>query len=159
PQSDSTRKRSRPAQVQLSQSLFNWTNWGRLNTSKATALSADSDYDAASQDLFVRTSTAYFGVLTSQEELIFAQANEKALARQLDQAEQRFQVGLSAITDVHNARANHDSAVAQVILSQNTLDNAREALIQIIGKDFGALKKLRMEMALAKPEPADQQAW
>src|SRR4029079_15546568 len=85
PSSDSTRNSSRPAQVQLSQSLFNWTNWSRLNTSKATALSADSDYDAASQALFVRTSTAYFGVLTSQEELVFAQANEKALARQLDQ--------------------------------------------------------------------------
>src|SRR5512141_2244854 len=87
PSNDSTRNRSRPAQVQLSQSLFNWTNWSRLKASRATAASADSNYDAASQDLFVRTSTAYFNVLTSQDALIFAQANEKALARQLDQAE------------------------------------------------------------------------
>ena len=57
PSNDTVRNRSRPAQIQLSQSLFNWTNWSRLNTSKATALSADSNYDAASQDLFVRTST------------------------------------------------------------------------------------------------------
>ena len=91
------------------------------------AASADSNYDAASQDLFVRTATAYFGVLTAQDQLTFAQANEKALARQLDQAEQRFEVGLSAITDVHDARANHDSSVAQVIQAQNTVDNAREA--------------------------------
>ena len=159
PQSDTTKNRTRPGQVQLTQSLFNWTNWSRLNTSKATALSADSDYDAASQALFVRTSTAYFGVLTSQEELIFAQANEKALARQLDQAEQRFEVGLSAITDVHNARANHDSSVAQVIQAQNNLDNAREALSQIIGKEFGDLKKLREQLPLDKPAPSDLQSW
>jgi outer membrane protein len=98
-------------------------------------------------------------VLTAQDALTFAQANEKALARQLDQAEQRFEVGLSAITDVHNARANHDSAVAQVILSQNAVDNAREALTQIIGKDFGDLKKLREALPLTKPEPAQLQAW
>jgi len=155
----SGKDRSRPAQAALTQSIFNWTNWANLATAREQAASADSNYDAAAQALFVRTAAAYFNVLTTQDQLTFAQANEKALARQLDQAEQRFQVGLSAITDVHNARANHDSAVAQVILSQNTLDNAREALIQIIGKDFGTLKKLRMEMALNKPEPPDQQAW
>jgi outer membrane protein len=153
------RNRSRPAEATLTQSLFNWTNWTRLATAREQAASADSNYDAASQDLFVRTSTAYFGVLTAQDALAFAQANEKALARQLDQAEQRFEVGLSAITDVHNARANHDSSVAQVILSQNNLDNAREALTQIIGKDFGELKKLREALPLTKPEPTQLQAW
>jgi outer membrane protein len=159
PSTSVSRDRSRPAQATLSQSLFNWTNWTRLESARSNAASAESNYDAASQDLFVRTSTAYFNVLTAQDQLAFAQANEKALGRQLDQAEQRFQVGLSAITDVHNARANHDSAVAQVILSQNALDTARESLSQIIGKDFGELKKLRMEMALLKPEPPEIQSW
>ncbi len=159
PSSTSTGNRSRPAQAALTQSIFNWTNWTRLAAARSQAASADSNYDAASQDLFVRTSTAYFGVLTAQDALTFAQANEKALARQLDQAEQRFEVGLSAITDVHNARANHDSAVAQVILSQNAVENAREALSQIIGKDFGDLKKLREALPLTKPEPAQLQAW
>jgi len=159
PSGSVSRDRSRPAQATVSQSIFNWTNWTRLAAAHEQAASAESNYDAASQDLFVRTATAYFGVLTAQDALTFAQANEKALARQLDQAEQRFQVGLSAITDVHNARANHDSAVAQVILSQNSLDNAREALSQIIGKDFGALKKLREQLPLTKPEPSEMQAW
>lgn len=157
--SSTSRDRSRPAQATLTQSLFNWTNWTRLASARENAASAVRNYDAASQDLFVRTATAYFGVLTAQDALAFAQANEKALARQLDQAEQRFEVGLSAITDVHNARANHDSSVAQVILSQNSVDTAREALVQIIGKDFGELKKLREALPLTKPEPTELQAW
>jgi outer membrane protein len=159
PNSSISRDRSRPAQATLTQSLFNWTNWTRLESARANAASAESNYDAASQDLFVRTATAYFNVLTAQDQLAFAQANEKALARQLDQAEQRFEVGLSAITDVHNARANHDSSVAQVILSQNNVDNAREALTQIIGKDFGDLKKLREVLPLDKPDPGSLQEW
>jgi len=159
PSNSISRDRSRPAQATLSQSLFNWTNWTRLAVAREQAASAESNYDAAAQDLFVRTATLYFAVLTSQDELIFAQANEKALERQLDQAEQRFQVGLSAITDVHNARANHDSAVAQVIQAQNNLDNAREALSQVTGKAFGELRKLRQELPLTKPEPTELQAW
>ena len=159
PSNSVSKNRSRPAQLTVSQSIFNWTNWSQLATAHEQAASAESNYDAAAQALFVRTATAYFGVLTAQDQLIFAQANEKALARQLDQAEQRFQVGLSAITDVHEARANHDSAIAQVIRAQNNVDNARETLTQIIGKDFGELKKLREELPLTKPEPSDLQAW
>lgn len=159
PGGTTAKTRTRPAQIQLTQSIFNWTNWERLKVTREQAASADSSYDAASQALFVRTATAYFGVLTAQDQLVFAQANEKALGRQLDQAEQRFQVGLSAITDVHEARANHDSAVAQVIQAQNNVDNARETVTQIIGKDFGELKKLRDQLPLEKPTPAELQAW
>lgn len=153
------RNRTRQAQGILTQSLFNWGNITRLRGARETAQASGSDYDAATQDLLVRTATAYFGVLTSEDQLAFAQANEKALARQLDQAEQRYQVGLSAITDVHEARANHDSAVAQVITAQNAVDTARETVSQITGKDFGDLKKLREQLPLEKPEPSELQAW
>jgi outer membrane protein len=154
-----TNNHDRPAQATLTQSIFSWTNWAHLATAREQAASASSDYDTASQDLFVRTATAYFAVLTTQDQLTFAQANEKALARQLDQAEQRFQVGLSAITDVHEARANHDTAVAQVIQAQNNVDNAREALSEITGKSFGELKKLREQLPLNRPEPSELNAW
>jgi len=154
-----TRNRSRQAQGQVTQSLFNWANIERWRGARASRDGADSDYDAAAQDLIVRTATAYFAVLTAEDALAFAQANEKALARQLDQAEQRYQVGLSAITDVHEARANHDTARAQVITAQNNVDTAREAISQITNKDFGELKKLREAVPLEKPEPAELQTW
>jgi outer membrane protein len=153
------RDRQRQAQGSLTQSLFNWGNITRLRGARASAASADSDYDAAQQDLIVRTATAYFAVLTAEDQLTFAQGNEKALAKQLDQAEQRYKVGLSAITDVHEARANHDSARAQVITAQNGLDQAREAVSQITGKDFGDLKKLREQLPLEEPQPNGLQAW
>ena len=159
PVTSTFRDRSRPAQAQLTQSLFNWGNISRLRGAHATAEASGSDYDAALQELIVRTATAYFNVLTTEDQSAFAQANEKALARQLDQAEQRYQVGLSAITDVHNARANHDSAVAQAISAQNAADTARESVSQITGKDFGDLKKLRDKLPLEKPEPSQLQAW
>ena len=151
--------RNRPANLMLTQSLFNWGNITRLRGADALAEGAQYTYDAASQDLLVRTATAYFGVLTAEDQLSFAQLNEKSLQKQLDQAEQRFEVGLSAITDVHVARAQHDAAVAQVIVAQNAVETAREGVTQIIGKTFGDLKKLRDPLPLDKPTPADGQAW
>ena len=151
--------RERPAQATISQSIFNWGNIERLRQARETAASSDSDYNTAAQDLMVRTATAYFGVLTAEDQLKFAQLNEKSLLKQLDQAEQRYEVGLSAITDVHVARAQHDAAVAQVITAQNSVDTARESLVQITGKDFGDLKKLREQLPLDRPQPDQVQAW
>lgn len=151
--------RSRSAQGTLTQTLFNWGDISRLRGARENARGAGAGYDAAVQDLIVRTATAYFNVLTADDQLAFAQANEKALAKQLDQAEQRYKVGLSAITDVHEARANHDSAVAQVIQAQNGVDTARESVAQITGRDFGELKKLREDLPLDKPTPDNLQAW
>ena len=159
PINSTSQGRSRSAQAQLSQTLFNWADFERLRGAGANAKSADSNYDAALQDLIVRTATAYFNVLTAQDQLTFAKGNEKALARQLDQAEQRYKVGLSAITDVHESRANHDSAVAQVITAQNAVDMARESVVQITGKEFGELKVLRDKLPLDEPQPASIQQW
>ncbi len=157
---DGTNKtRSRQGQATATQSIFNWGNIERLRQARETAASSDSDYDGAAQDLMVRTATAYFGVLTAEDQLKFAQLNEKSLLKQLDQAEQRYEVGLSAITDVHVARAQHDAAVAQVITAQNSVDTARESLVQITGKDFGDLKKLRDQLPLERPQPDQVQAW
>ena len=151
--------RSRPANIMLTQSLFNWSNISHLRSANSLAEGAEFTYDAASQDLLVRTSIAYFGVLTAEDQLTFAQLNEKSLQKQLDQAQQRFEVGLSAITDVHVAKAQHDAAVAQVIVTENAVQTARESVVQIIGKTFGELKKLRDPLPLEKPQPADAQGW
>ena len=159
PSSTITRTRTRPEEIQLSQTLFNWADIERVRSAEASAEGADFTYDAASQDLLVRTATAYFGVLTAEDQFTFAQLNQKALQTQLDQAEQRFKVGLASITDVHVARAQRDTAAAQVISAQNTVETAREVVAQIIGKSFGDLKKLRDPVPLDKPEPPDMQAW
>lgn len=150
---------SRRYQLQASQTLFDFSKFSQLRASRANAEAGESNYTAAEQSLILRVATNYFAVLTSEDALLFAQANEKALARQLDQAEQRFEVGLSAITDVHDARAKHDSAVAGTIDAKNAVDDAREALTEIIAKPIGDLKHLRDNLPMEAPTPSDPEAW
>jgi outer membrane protein len=144
---------------QLNQSILDISNWTNLTASRERAKAGDATYDAAEQELIVRVTNAYFAVLTAEDALKFADANEKALNRQLEQAQQRFDVGLSAITDVNDAKAQHDAAVANVITSQNSVDDAREALRQITDKEPGTLKKLRDDLPLDHPNPDDPEQW
>ncbi len=159
PITSSTDNYKRSFQGQVLQSIYDHSNYTRLRAARDLAARGESDYEAAMQSLLLRVSNSYFAVLTSEDALKFAESNEKALARQLDQAEQRFEVGLSAITDVHDARARHDAAVASVIEAQNALDDTREALAEITGKVPGDLKRLRENLPLNKPEPSDPQVW
>ena len=151
--------RTRDVSASLSQSIVDLSQWANLAAARSTAHSQDATYEAAAQNLYVRVTTAYFGVLTSQDALIFAKASEDSFKQAYDQADQRFKVGLSAITDVYQAKSEYELAKAQTVAAQNTLNDAKEALTQITGKPVGDLKKLREDLPLTPPDPADPNAW
>ena len=119
---------------------------------------ADALYAAAHQDLMVRVSQRYFDVLEAEDELSFAQATLEAFEQQLMQSRQRFEVGLTAITDVEEAKAGFDLARADRIAAENALDTAREALRETSGEYHEDLAPLG-EMPLVTPEPADVDEW
>jgi outer membrane protein len=143
----------------LTQSILDFSKWTARKAAQELARRGDSLYVQAEQDLSIRVATAYFAVLTAEDSLAFSQAEEKALSRQLDQAQQRFEVGLSAITDVNEAKAQHDSARAATISAQNALDDAREALREITAKEPAELARLRADLPMQEPVPNDMQAW
>jgi outer membrane protein len=91
--------------------------------------------------------------------LKFAEANEASLKKQLDQAQAKYDVGFAAITDVADAKAQHDAAVAQVITAKNTLFNDREALAQITGQPSGTLETLTDNLPLNPPQPDNMEEW
>lgn len=153
------RTQSHSLNASLSQTLFNYSDYANLAASGSAAQAQDEQYQAAQQSLLVRVAQAYFNVLTAEDDVSFAEAQEKALNKQLDQAQQRYHVGLSAITDVNEAKAQYDAARANTITTKNTLADLREALTQITGKPLGALEKLRDDLPLAPPDPNDQKSW
>lgn len=151
--------RSRSYGLNLQQSIYSRANYTRLHAAKARSLRAAAEYDLAADQLMLRVSEAYFNVLTAIDTLAFARAERRAVKRQLDQAEQRFEVGLTAITDVHEARARYDSARAAVIAADNTLSDAREALAEITGKYLERVKGLGDGFLPTLPTPASAEAW
>lgn len=148
------------AEVSLSQSIFDWTNWKDLNTAEKLAMQSQTILDAEIQALIVRVSQAYFNVLKAVDDLGFAEAEKRAIERQLEQTKQRFAVGLTAITDVHEAQAQFDSAVAREIAAQNMLETARETLREITGQYHNELASLDTDkFDTVQPSPATADAW
>jgi outer membrane protein len=145
--------------VQLRQTVFRWDQWATLKRADAQVAQAEADYGAAQQDLIVRTATRYFNVLAAQDTLDAAVAAEQAFGRQLEQANKRFEVGLIAITDVKEAQAAHDSAVAAVIQAKRTLTTNKGLLRELTGEEFGALAAPSDDMPLKSPDPADEDRW
>ncbi|QIF95386.1 outer membrane channel protein TolC [Proteus vulgaris] len=128
-----TESNSIGASLTLTQSVFNMSLWRQLNLQEKTAGMSDVTYQTSQQKLILDTATAYFDVLRAIDSLSFIEAQKEQVYRQLDQTTQRFNVGLVAITDVQNARANYDSVLAQEVSGRNQLDNALEKLRQVSG--------------------------
>ena len=145
--------------IDLTQSIYDDANWARLNRARSVIAQADAQYNIAWQDFLLRVSQRYFDILTAIDAVQFAKAEELALQRQFEQAEQRFEVGLSAVTDFLEARAAWDGARARVIVAVNSLEDAREALRELTGETFESYKPLAEELPLEPPEPALPEQW
>jgi len=145
--------------LSVTQPLYRKDRWLAVDQAKILSTKADADFHAAEQDLIVRLARAYFDVLAAQDTLEFVLADKKAIARQLEQAKQRFDVGLIAITAVHEAQAAYDQSIANEINARNSLDNTQEVLREIVGNRDFSLKQLAEKLELSKPQPEDLTSW
>ena len=150
---------SRGYGLTLSQSVLDFSRYSTLRGQKALSQAADFDLEAANDSLITRTSAAYFNVLVAIETLAAAEAQQTALQKQFDYAQKRLDVGLAPITDVHEARAQYDSARASVITSRNALKDAYEALTEITGQPISNLKGLPDDFRPVLPADYDSEGW
>lgn len=143
----------------LTQPIINFANWARVQEANYQVKQAAANFLAAQQSLITRTSTAYFNVLLAKDTLRFTRAELRATARQLDQARQRYKVGLVAVTAVYEARAVYDQIRADMIAAKNNLENAREKLRELTGVYYPHLRPLRRHVPLRTPRPANKNTW
>ena len=145
--------------VGLRQALYQRERFLQLEQADNRVVQADAQLIAAQQGLLLRVATRYFLVLGAQDNVAFVEADKEAIARTLDQAQQRFDVGLAAITDTLEAQARYDIAVSDAINAERLLDDTREALRELTGELPLAPEVLKAEIPLITPEPVDQDAW
>ncbi|MEJ1435847.1 MAG: TolC family outer membrane protein [Candidatus Sedimenticola sp. (ex Thyasira tokunagai)] len=145
--------------LSLSHPIYHRDYAVQLEQADKQVAQAEVTYAAEKQGLIVRVAQSYFDVLSAQDALEFAQAETAAIERQLDQAKQRFEVGLIAITSVHEAQAAYDQSRADLIQAENVLDNAWEALREITNQPVDVLASVTDELPLAPPKPESIDQW
>ncbi len=139
--------------------LYNRSNELNIDAARASAAEADADLTAAEQSLALQTAQLYFNVLRARDELAFARDELAAFERQLEQTDGRYEVGLVAITDVKEAQATFDSAQASVLVAENQLSTAMQALKVSTGTFPETFAFLRNNIELRSPQPADVDMW
>ncbi|NRA60757.1 MAG: outer membrane channel protein TolC [Psychrobium sp.] len=146
--------------VSLTQQIYSHGSWLSLSLAEKTASRSDAQLAAAQQGLILRVANAYFNVLKASDNLSFVRAEKRSIERQLEQTKKRFEVGLNAFTDVHEAQAQFDSSTANEILAQNSVDNSLEVLTEITGLKHENLNVLNTEtFSPAMPQPTTSNGW
>nr|WP_049623622.1 TolC family outer membrane protein [Frateuria defendens] len=151
--------RSRSVSGELVQPILDLSRIASLRAAQATRDAQEETYRAALQNLYVRVAGAYFNVLIAQDQLAVYQSYEDAYKQEYHQSSERFKNGLAMAADVSQSQAYYLYIKSQRITAQNALKDALRAMEQITGRQTGALKKLREDLPMQPPAPADPKAW
>lgn len=147
------------AGIGLTQSIYNGSYWKSADISEKQATRYATIYGYAAQNLLFRSASAYFDVLRADEAVKSVKANKRAVERQLEQTKQRFDVGLIAITDVHEAQAEYDRTVVNLIIAENTLANNYYLLRELTGEDVKQVAYLNTNTFDPKRLEGDVKNW
>lgn len=147
-------------ELSATQQVFNYASWMTLKQANASVKSAEATYYAAAQDLIIRVAKAYLSILQDEDNLIYTQAQKRAFERQMNEAQQRYKVGLSTMTEVYQAQAQYDLMVAQEIANKNTLFIDFENLRALTNTSYSSVAPLKQDdVPLIKPIPQDPKVW
>ncbi|MBP9218590.1 MAG: TolC family outer membrane protein [Sterolibacterium sp.] len=146
--------------VTLRQPLYRRFNFALYQQSHAQVTSSEAILDRNFQDLLIRLSAAYFDALLAEDHQRLVQAYKETCTAQLQSAKRRFEAGQGTRTDIDDAQARYDMALAQELEADQSLEQKRREL-QIIIKQpvqqVAALVPQRLE--LMAPYPADIEEW
>lgn len=100
---------------------------------------ADLKYRVAEQQLALRVAQVYFDCVRSEQRLQTLRALKSAALNARDEADARFKVGDSPITDRDDAQARFDMFTAEEIAAVSDLQQRRSAFTAVTGLDASDL--------------------
>ncbi len=145
--------------VELTQPLIDLAAWHSYKRGALDSKVALAQFNADSQDLIIRTAEAYLNVLRTVDNFETAKAEENANSHQLEQTKKRFEVGLTAITEVHEAQAAYDNARARRLLQEGNVGIVFEALEVLTGQSYAYIAPLKEDFPIVPPTPAEREEW
>ena len=137
--------------ARLSQPLIRLDSWFKYRQSKFLTDAAEADFAYSQQALIVRTAELYFNVLRAIDNLSAARSEEKAIKKQLDQIRQRYEVGLSAVTEVQEAQLAFDLSLASRTRVEGEVYTAKESLNALVGREIISLDGLVNDLNVSNP--------
>jgi outer membrane protein len=143
----------------LSQVLVDFNKFSQYSKGKTSSNLSNLQLANAKQQLIVNVAQAYFDVLYATDNLNAIRMNKDAFEQQLNRAKKSFEAGIVAITDVNDAQANYDAALAQEIQAENNLINRKNILHNQTGLNSELIQPLVDQIYLVSPIPSEISEW
>jgi len=145
--------------LSLRQVLYDRQKFIAYDQAEERVALTELEWSKAEQDMILRVAEAYFNLLSAEDSVKLAEAKKKAIFEQKTLAEQMYKGGVGAITDIQEAQARFDLAVAEELEARNTLKNRQQALFKLTHQYFESLAPIDESLPLEAPEPNALDPW
>lgn len=146
--------------VTLRQPLIRSGLWAQYRSAEYQVEEAEAQLARETQNLAVRVAEAYFQTLLAQDQLEVNRQQKAAYAAQLEAARRSLVAGVGTRTDVDEARARLDMAVAQELEFKQGVEFARRELQVLVNQRVDVLAGVdTARMSLVPPTPDDVEEW
>lgn len=143
----------------ISQTLFDLSDWYSYRSGNLSVDRAMLSWEQQEQSLIIDSVSAYLNVLRAMDNLDSVISERTAIESQLEQTQQRFDVGLVAITDVLEAQASYDDVISQELDAEGDLAIAYEALTVLTGQRHTSVAPLMENFPVVSPTPLEATGW
>jgi outer membrane protein len=145
--------------LKLTQPLLNLEQYQGYKEAELSVDRARAQYQLERQDLILRVIQAYFGVMSSAEEIKVIEKQVMAAEEQLRKVKAGFEDGMMAISDVLEGKANLDMSRSDLVVAKSKLDTKKSELEKIIDVVPESLSGLMPDAEILPPNPDNQQYW
>lgn len=147
------------ASITLNQNIFVLAAFTAYEAVKLNASVKDIQAAYAEQELMVRVAESYISALRAKNALSVYQAQLEAVSRQTEQTQQRYDVGLVAITDVLDASATLDQTRVGLIRAEAQYDIALQNIATITGTLPDGVWDINKNLPITELPIEGQQEW
>ena len=141
--------------------IFRKQLFAQYDEAKAQVADANATLERDEQNLVMRVTQAYFETLYADEQVALIGLQKAAYTTQVDAARKAFAAGAGTRTDIDEAQARLDLAVAQELEARQSVDLARRRLQVLINQPV--LQPLApvdvRKLQLVPPTPATIEEW
>jgi outer membrane protein len=132
-------------EIALTQPLYSRPSSIQYQISKHQIEKQEYELNQLTLDLRSKVAQAYFLILTYEDTLRLLNAQKSTFAQQLAQAKRSYELGITTVTDVHEAQSKLDSLIAQEIGTTKELEAAKISLRTLVGKNFKLTQTFQIE--------------
>lgn len=132
-------------EIALTQPIYSRPSSIQYQISKHQIEKQEYELSQLTLDLRSKVAQAYFLILTYEDTLRLLNAQKSTFTQQLAQAKRSYELGITTVTDVHEAQSKLDSLIAQVVGTTKELEAAKVSLRTLVGKNFKLTQTFQIE--------------